>query len=40
VNTAPNAKDTYNITQDFFLSLGDSQKSINYDEAFMSSGHG
>lgn len=40
VNTAQSARDTYNITQDYFLSLGDSQKSINYDEAFMSSGHG
>jgi len=40
VNTAPTAADTYRLTQDYFLSLGDSQKSINYDEAFMSSGHG
>lgn len=40
VNTAPTANDTYKITQDYFLSLGDAQKSINYDEAFMSSGHG
>lgn len=28
------------ITQDYFLSLGDKAKSINYDEVFMSSGHG
>ena len=40
VNTAPNAIDTYRLTQDYFLSLGDAQKSINYDEAFRSSGHG
>ena len=40
VNTAPNAQDTYRITQDYFLSLGTAQKSINYDEVFMSSGHG
>lgn len=40
VNTAPNAHDTYRITQDYFLSLGTAQKSINYDEVFMSSGHG
>ncbi len=35
-----NAQDTYKLTEDYFLSLGDSQKSINYEEAFMSSGHG
>ena len=28
------------ITEDYFLSLGSSQKFINYDEVFMSSGHG
>ncbi len=34
------AADTWKLTEDYFLSLGASQKSINYDEAFMSSGHG
>ncbi len=29
-----------NISEDYFLSLGSGQKSINYDEVFMSSGHG
>lgn len=33
-------QDTMKITEDYFLSLGDSQKFINYDEVFMSSGHG
>ncbi len=28
------------FAQDFFLSLGEAGKSINYDEVFMSSGHG
>lgn len=28
------------VTQDYFLSLGDKAKNINYDEVFMSSGHG
>lgn len=28
------------IAEDYFLSLGSSQKFINYDEVFMSSGHG
>jgi nifR3 family TIM-barrel protein len=32
--------DTMKITEDYFKSLGDSQKFINYDEVFMSSGHG
>lgn len=40
VFAAPTAKETWAITQDYFLSLGEAQKSINYDEAFMSSGHG
>lgn len=40
VFTTPTARDTWNITQDYFLSLGGAQKSINYEEAFMSSGHG
>jgi tRNA-dihydrouridine synthase B len=40
VFAAQTAEDTYKITEDYFLSLGASQKSINYDEAFMSSGHG
>lgn len=34
------AEDTFKMCEDYFLSLGSSQKSINYDEAFMSSGHG
>lgn len=33
-------EDTMKLTEDFFLSLGQSQKFINYDEVFMSSGHG
>ncbi len=40
VFAAQTAQDTFKITEDYFLSLGLSQKSINYDEAFMSSGHG
>ncbi len=32
--------DTMKFTEDYFLSLGESQKFINYDEVFMSSGHG
>lgn len=32
--------DCMKIAEDYFLSLGDSQKFINYDEVFMSSGHG
>ncbi len=32
--------DCMKITEDYFLSLGTDQKSINYDEVFMSSGHG
>jgi len=38
--TCPDLADTMKITEDYFLSLGDSQKFINYDEVFMSSGHG
>jgi tRNA-dihydrouridine synthase len=34
------ASDCMKITEDYFLSLGSSQKFINYDEVFMSSGHG
>lgn len=33
-------EDTLKLTEDYFLSLGESQKFINYDEVFMSSGHG
>jgi tRNA-dihydrouridine synthase B len=33
-------EDCLKITEDYFLSLGTSQKFINYDEVFMSSGHG
>jgi tRNA-dihydrouridine synthase B len=32
--------DAMAVTEDYFLSLGDSNKKINYDEVFMSSGHG
>jgi tRNA-dihydrouridine synthase B len=35
-----NLEDCLKITEDYFLSLGSSQKFINYDEVFMSSGHG
>lgn len=38
--TCPHLEDTMKLTQDYFLSLGESQKFINYDEVFMSSGHG
>lgn len=33
-------EDTMKLSEDYFLSLGESQKFINYDEVFMSSGHG
>lgn len=33
-------EDCLKIAEDYFLSLGNSQKFINYDEVFMSSGHG
>lgn len=33
-------KETIFLTEDYFNSLGESQKNINYDEVFMSSGHG
>lgn len=32
--------DCMKLTEDYFLGLGASQKFINYDEVFMSSGHG
>jgi tRNA-dihydrouridine synthase B len=35
-----NLEDCMKIAQDYFLSLGNAQKFINYDEVFMSSGHG
>lgn len=35
-----NLEESMNLAQDFFLSLGTDQKFINYDEIFMSSGHG
>ena len=38
--TCPLLEDTMKLTEDYFLSLGESQKFINYDEVFMSSGHG
>lgn len=38
---APDLKETMRITRDYFMSLGDNAfKKINYDESFMSSGHG
>jgi tRNA-dihydrouridine synthase B len=40
VFTCPDLGDTMKIAEDYFLSLGESQKFINYDEVFMSSGHG
>lgn len=33
-------EDCMKLSEDYFLSLGTSQKFINYDEVFMSSGHG
>lgn len=33
-------EDCMKLAEDYFLSLGESQKFINYDEVFMSSGHG
>ncbi len=33
-------EDCMKIAEDYFLSLGNSQKFINYDEVFMTSGHG
>ncbi len=36
----PVLEDCMKISEDYFLSLGESQKFINYDEVFMSSGHG
>jgi nifR3 family TIM-barrel protein len=33
-------EDTLKLTEDYFQALGDAQKFINYDEVFMSSGHG
>lgn len=33
-------EDTMRITQDYYLSLGESNKKINFDEVFMNSGHG
>jgi tRNA-dihydrouridine synthase B len=35
-----NLEECMKIAEDYFLSLGNSQKFINYDEVFMSSGHG
>jgi tRNA-dihydrouridine synthase B len=35
-----NLDECMKLTEDFYLNLGESQKSINYDEVFMSSGHG
>lgn len=35
-----NLEDSMKFAEDYFLSLGSSQKFINYDEVFMSSGHG
>jgi tRNA-dihydrouridine synthase B len=33
-------QDCMKMTEDYFMGLNDSQKFINYDEVFMSSGHG
>ena len=33
-------QETLNLCEDFFLSLGDVQKRINFDSPFMTSGHG
>jgi tRNA-dihydrouridine synthase B len=38
--SCPNLADSMKLAEDYFLSLGESQKFINYDEVFMSSGHG
>ncbi len=38
--SSQNLDETMKLTEDYFLSLEDSQKFINYDEVFMSSGHG
>lgn len=38
--TCQSLEDCMKIAEDYFLSLGSSQKFINYDEVFMSSGHG
>ncbi|HXH75146.1 MAG TPA: tRNA-dihydrouridine synthase [Bacteriovoracaceae bacterium] len=40
VFNCPDLEDCLKISEDYFLSLGSSQKFINYDEVFMSSGHG
>lgn len=40
VFTCQDLKDSMKLAEDYFLSLGTSQKFINYDEVFMSSGHG
>ena len=33
-------EDSMKFAQDFYMSLGESHKKINFDEVFMSSGHG
>ena len=38
--SCPDLETSMKIAEDYFLSLGNSQKFINYDEVFMSSGHG
>jgi tRNA-dihydrouridine synthase B len=38
--SSQNLEETMKLTEDYFLCLQDSQKFINYDEVFMSSGHG
>lgn len=35
-----NLEETMKLAEDYFLGLADAQKFINYDEVFMSSGHG
>lgn len=38
--TSQNLQETMKLAEDYFLGLADAQKFINYDEVFMSSGHG
>lgn len=38
--TCQSLEDSMRFAQDYYLSLGNSRKAINYNEVFMSSGHG
>lgn len=38
--TCQDLEDSMRFAQDYYMSLGNSYKAINYDEVFMSSGHG